>query len=237
MHDLDARTALNKQWHPAVAEGAFDISDDTLNEILRAAPRNGTVIDVGCHGWVIPALAEKEGRFDLHHFGADLGNTPPPGRPSGVGFLPIPRDGAVFSGPIADLTISRHCLEHSAQPIDLFAALLHATRPDGFIYVEAPSELACQSTSSDDPRDHEFKCFWDDPTHIRPWPPAALYRLALSFGAYPMRCGRLTRWGIPCSAVLAQKTHDQTQYRYVSLSDTPFGVGSALSKIWQPAPA
>jgi len=235
MHTIDATMADRKQWPSAVAEGAFDVSGDTLDEIIRAAPFNGTVIDVGCHGWVIPALAEQVGRYDLRHIGADLGDEPPGGRPSGVGFLPIPRDGEIFSDPIADLTISRHCLEHSARPIDTFAALLHATRPDGFIYVEAPSELSCRGVSSHDARDHEFNCFWDDPTHIRPWPPAALYRLALGFGAYPMRCGRLTRWGIPCSALLAQKIDHQTQYRYVSLNDTPFGVGSALRKIWQTA--
>ena len=41
----------------------------------------------------------------------------------------------------------------------------------------------------------EFFSFWDDPTHLKPWSPAALYRLAISFGFRPTEVGYFgTMW-------------------------------------------
>lgn len=54
---------------------------------------------------------------------------------------------------------------------------MRITRRGGVIWIEAPSELAVQPVSSSDAEDHSFESFWDDPTHIRPWTPGALYRL------------------------------------------------------------
>jgi SAM-dependent methyltransferase len=220
--------------HSAVAFGddAFRVYDNTLDLLLQAAPRGGTVLDVGCHGWAMVALAAELGRTDLQHIGADMTEHPPPDCPPGSAFLSMPADGAVFSDPVADLTVSRHSLEHSSRPVALFGAMLGATKPGGLLYVEAPSELSCARSSATDPRDHSFRCFWDDPTHVRPWPPAALYRLAIGFGATPLQCGRMSRWGIPSAAIVARKAQHANGYRYVSLKDAAFGVEAAMETIW-----
>jgi hypothetical protein len=232
MTDTAVAAAFDIQCPAPETADTFCISDHTLEDLLRTAPAQGTVLDVGCSGWVLPRLAASVGREDLRHIGADLTPTPPPGVPPGVEYRPIPSDGAPICEAIADLTVSRHSLEHSTQPLGLFAALMQATKHGGLIYVEAPSELSCRPNSADDPRAHGFDCFWDDPTHVRPWPPAALYRLAIGFGATPLQCGRMTRWAIPCAAIVAQKTHADKNYRYVTLGTTPFGVEAAMQDVW-----
>ena len=175
-------------------------------------------------------MAAETGRTDIIHMGADLFGEPP-GRPAGAGFIPIKKDGDVFGENIADLVISSHCLEHSSRPVEYFGALVRACRTGGTVYAECPSELSAFVTSSDDPRDHCFNSFWDDPTHVRPWPPGALYRLAIGHAAIPVMCGRLVRWGIPCSAIVC-RVERIADYRYVSFLGVEPGTEAAMKAIW-----
>jgi hypothetical protein len=209
---------------------AFAVGPQTLADTVAALPPGSTALDVGCAGWMLPRLAAACGRGDLVHLGADL-HLEPPGRPEGARFLPIPEDGARFAGPVADLVVASHCLEHSARPIPFFGALLEACRPGGLVYVESPSERSALAAAAEDPRDHAFLSFWDDPTHVRPWTPGALYRLALGHAALPLRCGRLDRDGIPCAALLCRRG-ERNGYRYVSLKDVPWGPEAALASVW-----
>jgi SAM-dependent methyltransferase len=210
----------------------FGMSANSLQDILLSLPSGSTVLDVGCSGWQSYKLAQAIGRKDLIHIGADLSDIAPQDQPANTTYITIPADGEPFATRISDLTVCQHCLEHSSRPIESFRSLARATRPSGLIYVESPSELSCIPLSADDPRGHRFDNFFDDPTHIRPWPPAALYRLAISFGARPLKCGRLSRHGIPSAAILARNPISEATYRYISLKDVNCGVASAMEKFW-----
>ena len=233
MDGMDALAAVLAAKGDAGASSAlppFGTDCSTLAGLLAGAPAGATVLDVGCAGWRMPAMAAEAGRPDLAHVGADLFGEPP-GRPASAGFLPIPSDGAAFCKDAADLVVSSHCLEHSSDPVASFGALAEACRPGGLIYVECPSELSAARVASDDPMDHAFLSFWDDPTHVRPWTPGALYRLAIGHGAVPLRCGRLVRWGIPCSAIVC-RAGKSVAYRYVSFKDVEPGIDAAMAAIW-----
>jgi hypothetical protein len=79
---------------------------------------------------------------------------------------------------------------------------------------------------------HAFTSFWDDPTHVRPWPLAALYRLGLSWGAQPENLAHADRGGIHCSTGLIRRIDPATpRYRYVSLAAVPRGVQAALDHV------
>ena len=91
-----------------------------------------------------------------------------------------------------DLVIASHVLEHSTDPLALFCELARVTKPGGKLYIEAPSDRALLVNSDADVESHSFFSFWDDPTHRRPWPPAALYRLAILYGLIPRQCRYIT---------------------------------------------
>jgi SAM-dependent methyltransferase len=76
-----------------------------------------------------------------------------------------------------------HVIEHLRDPLPLFAEWLRLLKRGGVIYIEAPSDRALLGRSHARYEKRGFFSFWDDPTHLRPWTPAAFYRLANSFGA------------------------------------------------------
>ena len=208
----------------------YGVTENTIVHVIRSVRTRGVVLDVGCAGWRIPTIAHEVGRTDLKHIGADLNNEPA-NKPSGVEFIAIARDGEPFGSGLADLVISSHCLEHSRCPVEQFRSLIVSCRPGGLVYVETPSELSAAIRSEDDPRSQAFGSFWDDPTHVRPYTPGALYRLGLSFRVHALQCGRLERGGIPCAAAVFRKDGDY-EYRYVSLRDVPPGSDAAMAAIW-----
>ena len=211
----------------------YTVSPDTLSDVIRSMPAESVLLDVGCAGWSVPELSRTLGRCDLRHIGADVYGEPA-GKPASVDFISIASDGDEFGSNLADLVISSHCLEHSRRPVEQFRSLIRSCKPGGLIYVESPSELSALGRSDDDPRSHAFASFWDDPTHVRPYTPGALYRLGLSFRMPALRCGRLDRGGIPCAAALFRAVEEES-YRYVSLRGVPPGTEAALNAIW-PAP-
>lgn len=133
------------------------------------------------------------------------------------------------------LVVASHVLEHVLHPIRLVGELVRITRPGGLLYVETPSEKMALSPRDPDVEGHGFESFWDDPTHIRPYPPAALYRLAISFGCLPLYCsygGAVEHWAARewVSQILARKPDVQGRmpYGYISLKETPRGAAAAL---------
>ena len=205
------------------------IEGDLLADTVAALPSRARMIDYGCLGWRAARLAAAIGRGDLEQFGVDLG-AEPAGRPPAARFLTLAAPGAGLPALEADLLVASHVLEHCTDPVAIFATWLHAVRPGGRIYVEAPSDRAALPCSSDDAEDHAFGNFWDDPTHVRPWPAAALYRLALSWGAVPERCLHAVRGGIHCGVALIRRVDAAPpRYRYISLRDVPPGLAHALA--------
>lgn len=93
-----------------------------------------------------------------------------------------------------DLVVASHVIEHVADPIRLFGELARVCKPDGVIYIEAPSDRSLAPKSDAEIYSHSFYSFWDDPTHIRPWTPAALYRLAICHGFPVIKTAYMTSW-------------------------------------------
>jgi SAM-dependent methyltransferase len=196
-----------------------------LDAVLGALPSNATVLDVGCYGWRLAGTAHRLIGID---------RVEPPGRPAGVAFATMHGARIDLPDDTGDLTVASHVLEHIAEPVAFFAELVRITRPGQLIWLESPSELATQPRSSDAPEDHEFRNFWDDPTHIRPWPPAALYRLALTCHCRPLTCLRAES-GMPVSRLIAQKPASlfgAPTPRYVTLRDIPAGLPAAWAALW-----
>ncbi len=187
-----------------------------LENILKNLPQDASVLDYGCHGWLVHALAQRIGRADLQHSGADIGDTPE--IPQGATFIATES----LHAKLADYTdrfdcvVASHVLEHLTHPIETFADWVQICKSGGVMYVETPSDRAAMVHSDADIEGHGFRSFWDDPTHLKPWPPAALYRLAISYGCVPERaayignvCDRLM---LPLHWLLMQLTSNQHRY-------------------------
>jgi SAM-dependent methyltransferase len=193
-------------------------------------PAGSVVLDIGCFGWrLAQACAQKGHRM----IGVD--RVEPTGRPPSAGFASMAGCDLHLADDMGQLTVASHVLEHMDQPIPFFSELARVTAPGGWIWIEAPSELSAMARASDDPSDQAFVSFWDDPTHVRPWTPAALFRLALSCQCMPVSCGRAQIDGIPVSRMVARKPFEvlgRPQTTYVSLAGVGPGVEAAWRATW-----
>ena len=208
---------------------------DLLDRAFRALPPSARVIDYGCYNWTAAANAAKAGRGDLEHIGIDL-HAEPPGRPSGARFSLLAATGAPLPEGDADLVVAANVLEHCTDAIGVFGTLIAAAKPGGLVYLEAPSEFTLFERSDPDVEGQGYSSFWDDPTHVRPWPPAALYRLGLSYGARPEACHYAFRAGLHSGIALIRRIDPgPPRYRYVSLTDCPRGVDAALAHVGRAA--
>ena len=197
--------------------------------IEKIISRGSKVVDCGCYGWRLADSCRDAGALLT---GVDQAE--PPGRPNGAQFT-VMKDGRIdLPDGFADVTVASHILEHVIEPVKFFWELMRITRPGGMVWVEAPSELSVRS-SSDNAEDGSFESFWDDPTHIRPWTPGAMYRLALGCHCAPIAISRHNSGSIPCTRMLGQKplhTRDATEPRYVSLLNVDLGVKNAWAHVW-----
>lgn len=196
-------------------------------DIIQAG---SVVVDYGCFGW---RLAEHCRSMKATLIGVD--QTEPAGKPCEATFVAASKVSVEISDDCADVVIASHVLEHVGTPVELMRELLRITRPMGLIWIEAPSELSALCVASSDAEDHSFTSFWDDPTHIRPWTPGALYRLALSVGCVPVAIGRCDAGGIPAVRLLARKNSAglaSRSPRYVSLREVRPGIRNAWAHVW-----
>jgi len=206
----------------------------TSLELVQALPRGARVADIGCHGWL---LGEASLAAGADYVGVD--RVEPPERPDHARFargcdasIELPDDSC-------DLVVAGHVLEHVAAPVELAAELLRVVKPGGEVWIEAPSELACLTLGSTDVVDQHFFSFWDDPTHVRPWTPGALYRLALSCQAIPLAIQRGQTGDVPVSRMLARKPahlSGKPDTRFVTLKNVPRGLRAAYDAVWPSTP-
>ncbi len=159
-----------------------------LDRAIMALPREAKLLDFGCFGWTLHKRASAL-RADLSHYGCDA--YAPHDTPDQAVFFAVdaesrrvPCDDDFF-----DLVVASHVLEHVSDPLAFFAELGRICKPGGAIYVETPSDRSVLVKSDGDVESHSFFSFWDDPTHLKPWSPAALYRLAISYGFRPRDVG------------------------------------------------
>lgn len=198
-----------------------------VNEVIGAG---ATVVDCGCYGW---RLVEHCRLVGAQLIGVDQAE--PPEIPSGVKFARILGHAIDLGDDVADVVVASHILEHLQEPIAFMRELIRITKPGGLVWVEAPSELAEMAASSNDPEDHSFQSFWDDPTHVRPWSPGAMYRLALSCQCLPIAISRCDAGGIPSTRMVGRKPincHAAPPTRYVSLRGVGPGVLDAWNHVW-----
>lgn len=229
----ELREPLRPEGHLATGDVA-ELADrcESLEQIIGKLAENSTVLDVGCFGW---RLAEQALAQRVQLVGADLAE--PPGRPQGVGFARINDNQISMPDSHFDLVVASHVIEHVVNATGFMRELVRVAKPGGLIFLEAPSEMACIPPSSNDPSDHRFLSFWDDPTHVRPWTPGALYRLALSCQSLPLSIQRADAGGIPSVRMVAQKPNSvagRGQHRYVSLKDVEAGLANAWGAVWGP---
>jgi SAM-dependent methyltransferase len=140
------------------------------------------VLDIGCLGWKL-----KKHRPDLAHAGCDM--TTVSTVPDGVDYriCDVDKERLPWDDDSFDLVVASHVLEHLRTPIEAFGEVVRVCKPGGAIYVETPSERSLVPTPFNRSM-HGFFSHWDDPTHLRPWSPRALYRLILGYGCQPLAC-------------------------------------------------
>jgi SAM-dependent methyltransferase len=175
-----------------------------IAEILQALDRGSHVLDVGCAGFAVKRGSDALGRTDLMQAGvdyADLGDIPSDFRflaaDLNIEAIPAPDDSF-------DFIVAGHIIEHIADPVRFLGDVLRVLKPGGRLYIEAPSERSMMVPAMGFAFD-QMRClsFWDDPTHIgRPWPPQALYRLALCFDCEPLAVGYHTSLGAKLKALV-----------------------------------
>ncbi|MFN8693952.1 MAG: class I SAM-dependent methyltransferase [Holosporales bacterium] len=163
----------------------------TLSDLLKKAKSGATILDYGCFGWKLIDLAKRD---DLNHHGCDI--MMPDGMPKNAVFHLVHQGTQAIDAPddYFDIVVASHVIEHVHNPIHLFSELARVCKPLGIIYIEAPSDRSLTIRSDPKIHRHSFYSFWDDPTHIRPWTPAALYRLAISHGYIPLETRYLSSW-------------------------------------------
>jgi SAM-dependent methyltransferase len=216
--------------HTSVHDSEWDGPTLDVQTVMGKLHPSSLVADCGCFGWT---LAEPCRSRQLRMLGID--REEPAGRPNGAEF-------AVMEGPRlevgddrVDLVVASHVLEHLDEPMAFFREAVRIAVPGGLLWVESPSELSALGRGSDDPHDHSFASFWDDPTHKRPWTPGALYRLALSFRCVPLHVSRGVAGSIPVARMLARKPaeiHGAPPQAFVSLKDVPPGLEGAWASVW-----
>ncbi len=202
----------------------------TSVELVRNLPRGSTVVDVGCFGWV---LGEATAQNGVTLIGTD--QVEPPGRPAHAKFVIGSNSKIELPDDCCDLVAAGHVLEHISDGIAFAVELFRIVRPGGQVWIESPSELGCQSRSSEDPEDQHFYSFWDDPQHVRPWTPGAFYRLAITCQAVPLAIQRAQTGDVPVSRMVARKpetVRGAPQTRYVALKDVGYGVKAAYEAVW-----
>lgn len=201
-----------------------------VERVLGQLRPQSRVADCGCFGWTLAAACRARG-----HTLIGLDRTEPPGRPEGAEFAAMQGWRLQLGDDEVDVVVANHVLEHLTEPMDFFREAVRIAKPGGLLWIESPSELSAHGRSSDDPTDHAFQSFWDDPTHVRPWTPGALYRLALSFRCVPLHVSRGVAGEIPVSRLLARKpedVHGTPPYAFVSLKDIPPGLAAAWQALW-----
>ncbi|HEX2734210.1 MAG TPA: methyltransferase domain-containing protein [Polyangiaceae bacterium] len=202
----------------------------TAADLVLGLRQGATVVDVGCHGWL---LGESSLVNAVRYLGVD--RVEPPNRPRHAEFVRCSAGAIELPDDHCELVVASHVLEHVSDPVGFMTELVRIAKPGGQLWLESPSEPGCQSVGSDDVEDQRFLSFWDDPTHVRPWTPGALYRLALSCEAVPLAIQRGQSGDVAVSKMLALKpphVNGAPRTRYVTLKNVGYGLRAAYESVW-----
>jgi SAM-dependent methyltransferase len=154
---MRTRPLIQPTWETTRGKGGF----------LRTLPPGSALLDVGCGNGSPHWFKAK--RPDLYYVGLDIGDYRQFGKPSEVAdeYILVPPE--QFASSIEKMTgrfdavVSSHNIEHCAEPMRVFQAMLAALKPGGRLFLSTPC-----SASTGFPHREGTLNFFDDPTHVAP---------------------------------------------------------------------
>lgn len=160
------------------------------------ASNQSKILDIGCFGFVQYENTNIRKSYDFIHYGIDY--MVPKDIPKDFTFYKcdVDREKIPFEDNFFDIVVASHVIEHLHNPLNMISEALRVCKPNGLIYIEAPSERTIFLPGMS--FKHEgMHCisFFDDPTHLgRPWSPQSLHRAAHYFDAMPVKVGYYKSW-------------------------------------------
>jgi SAM-dependent methyltransferase len=164
--------AMARRWLSGV------ILPGAVRRLIRAQPSGRSALDVGCGTGRLLAFLEAT-MSDVATTGVDIG-APPEFHAKGH-FARASAFDLPFPDNSFDLVFCSHVIEHLVDPQAVLSELTRVCRPGGYVYVETPSARSILTFLGGR--------FWDDPTHVRPYSPAALRWLGDQIQMQDIRCG------------------------------------------------
>jgi SAM-dependent methyltransferase len=159
---------------------------ESRERFARLLPAGASVLDVGCWNYGFWRFCEDRAITGLVHSGIDR-ETPSDPLPDRYSFRSVDLESTPF--PFADASFdgvfASHVIEHLARPLAFVDEVFRVLKPDGFVYIECPSDRSLWLPSMPFGFDQSRSLnFFDDPTHVgRPQTPQSLHRLFRMYGA------------------------------------------------------
>ena len=164
--------AMARRWFSGV------ILPGPVRRLLRALPPGCLALDVGCGTGRLLAFVEAT-MSDVATVGVDIGE--PPEFHAKAGFARASAFHLPFPDNSFDVVFCSHVIEHLPDPQAVLTELSRVCNAGGYVYVETPSARSILAFLGGR--------FWDDPTHVRPYSPAALRWLGEQIQMEDIRCG------------------------------------------------
>ncbi len=184
------------------------------------------ILDVGCGpGWNLAHFAEHYPGLEL--YGVDLLEHAPETityRRVNLDHEPLPFPSSHF-----DIVMMTHVIEHLHHPTAIAREIGRVLAPGGWCYIEAPNWRATA---------RPWACFWDDPTHVRPWSNNGFHSLLTEYiGVRIEAIGTRRNWpAVPrdlakiATAAITGKWNDGAGARWNVLGWATFAIGQKLTE-------
>lgn len=176
-----------------------------LNELIASFPNKGKVLDIGALNY-----SQYKRMKDTHpgvcHFGIDyIDNTEI--MPEGYTFkrADLNNERIPFDNDMFDLIVASHIIEHLKEPLEFFKECVRVLKPNGLLYLEAPSENSIRIAGMKFDYEQFYSLsYYDDPTHtMRPYTAQSFYRMAKYFSAKPLKVGYVkSTWAVLLAPIL-----------------------------------
>jgi SAM-dependent methyltransferase len=176
-----------------------------LTELIKSFPDQGKVLDIGALNYS-QYKRMKNTHPNVAHYGIDyVDNTEE--MPNGYQFKKanLNTEGIPFEADMFDLIVASHVIEHLNEPLNFFKECIRVLKPNGILYIEAPSENSVRISGMNFNYEKFYSLsYYDDPTHtMRPYSPQSFYRLSSYFSAKPIKVGYIkSNWAVLFGLIL-----------------------------------